>query len=46
MQKNFIDVFWRYGSLKNSEIWLAEIILSHISGKKNFPNMEFVQEHS
>ena len=34
MQKNLIDVFWRYGSLKNSEIWLAEIILSHISGKK------------
>ena len=47
MQKKsgyFIDLFWRYGRLKNPAIWLAENIFAYISGKK-FPNMEFVQEH-
>ena len=38
----FIDLFWRYGWLKNPTIWLAENILAHISGTKNCPNMEFV----
>ena len=42
----FIDLFWRYGWLKNPAIWLAENILAHISGTKIFPNMGFVQEHS
>ena len=28
----FIDLFWRYGWLKNAAIWLAENILAHISG--------------
>ena len=30
----FIDLFWRYGWLKNPAIWLAENILAHISGTK------------
>ena len=42
----FIDLFWRYGWLKNPAIWLAENILAHISGTKIFPNTGFVQEHS
>ena len=42
----FIDLFWRYGWLKNPAIWLAENILAHISGTKIFPNIGFVQEHS
>ena len=42
----FIDLFWRYGWLKNPAIWLAENILVHISGTRIFPNMGFVQEHS
>ena len=42
----FIDLFWKYGWLKNPAIWLAENILAHISGTKIFPNMGFVQEHS
>ena len=33
----FIDLFWRYGLLKNPTIWLAEKILAHISGTKIFP---------
>ena len=28
----FINLFWRYGWLKNPAIWLAENILAHISG--------------
>ena len=40
----FIDLFWRYGWLKNPAIWLAENILAHISGI--FPSMGFVQEQS
>ena len=35
----FTDSFWRYGSLKNSAIWLAENILAHISGTKGFPGI-------
>ena len=47
MQKvRLFYLFWRYGSLKNPEIWLAENILAHISGTKPFPNMGFVLEHS
>ena len=42
----FIDLFWRYGWLKNPAIWLAENILVHISGTRISPNMGFVQEHS
>ena len=42
----FIDLFWRYGWLKNPAISLAENILVHISGTRIFPNMGFVQEHS
>ena len=42
----FIDLFWRYGWLKNPAIWLAENILAHISGTRIFQNMGFVQEHS
>ena len=41
----FINLFWRYGWLKNPAIWLAENILAHISEQKIFPNMTFVQEH-
>ena len=41
-----ISLFWRYGWLKNPAIWLAENILGHLSGKKNFPNMGFVQDCS
>ena len=41
----FIDFFWRYGWLKNTAIWLAENILTHISETKISPNMGFVQEH-
>ena len=33
----FIDLFWRYGWLKNPAIWLAENILAHISGANTFP---------
>ena len=40
-----IDLFWRYGWLKNPAIWLTENILAHISGTKILSNMEFVQEH-
>ena len=36
----FIDLFWRYGWLKNPAIWLAVNILVHISGTKIFPNMD------
>ena len=48
MQKSgyFIDLFWRYGWLKNPAIGLAENILAHISGMKIFPDMRFVQENS
>ena len=42
----FIDLFWRYGLLKNPAIWLVENILAYVSGTKFFPNMGFVQEHS
>ena len=40
-------MFWKYGSLKNPGIRLAENILTHISGTKIFPNgnMGFAQEH-
>ena len=41
----FVDLFWRYGRLKNPAILLAENILCHISWTKTFPNMGFVQEH-
>ena len=40
-----IDLFWRYGWLKNPVIWLAENILGHVTGTKIFPNIRFVQEH-
>ena len=30
----FINLFWRYGWLKDPKIWLAENILNHISGTK------------
>ena len=42
----FINLFWRYGWLKNPAIWVAEKILAYISWTKIFPNMEFKQEHS
>ena len=42
----FIDLFWRYGWLKNLATWFTENILAHISGTKIFPNMGYVQEHS
>ena len=42
----FINLFRRYGWLKNLAIWLAEEILAHISGTKIFPNMGFVLEHN
>ena len=42
----FIDLFWRYGWLKNPAIWLSENILAHVSGTKIFPNMAFEQEQS
>ena len=42
----FIDLFWGYGRLKNPGIWLAENILTHISGTKIFANVQLVQEHS
>ena len=35
----FIDLFWRYGWLKNPAVWLAENILAHISGTRIFPDM-------
>ena len=48
MQKSvyFIDLFWRYASLENPAIWLAENILAHISETKIFPSMGFEQERS
>ena len=42
----FIDLFCRYGWLKNPAIWLAENILVHISGTKILLKMGFVVEHS
>ena len=42
----FIDLIWRYGSLKNPAIWLSDNILAHISGTNIFPNMGFVQKRS
>ena len=32
----FIDLFWRYGWLKNPATWLVQNILAHISGTKIF----------
>ena len=43
-QAILIDLFWRYGWLKNPAIWLTENILAHISETKIFPNMGFAQE--
>ena len=31
-----MDLFWRYGWLKNPAIWLAENILVHISVTKKY----------
>ena len=45
-KKPSINLFWRYGWLKNPAIWLAENILANISGTKIVPNMGFVQKHS
>ena len=44
----FIDLFLRYGWLKNPAIWFAENIMAHISAQEKyfFPNKKFVQEHS
>ena len=42
----FIDLFWRYGWLKNPAIWSAENILAHISATKIFPSMGSLQGHS
>ena len=38
--KNLIDLFWRYGWLKNPALWLAENILVNILGTKIFPGFE------
>ena len=42
----FIDLFWRFRLLKNSEIWLTESILTHIPGTRFLPNIYHAQKHS
>ena len=48
MQKygSFIDLFCRYGWLKNPAIWLGKNIMAQISGTKSSQNMGFVQGRS
>ena len=48
MQKSgfFIIVLWRYSQFKNPAVWLAESILTHISGTRFFLSVGSVQEYN